>query len=240
MLEDGDRIRLGSATVSFVFYFQSSDPEQKTVAVTMVHQVGELQKELIASTSIENEGRPGGGAPKEPSPLAEDQELHEGSVRLKLHVEEGGMELVLDFARQIRNNPDTRILRMVNEPGGSVHIWMALRQPVSLRQMLSEVEGVASVSPTRGRDLSTGSPDEPLTVMRSKKEVSSPSSALSTCVSCKELIEPGIKICSHCGKTQTWYALLRPTNNATTPLLIERQLTTPTGGLTSLIGYLTA
>ena len=203
LLEDGDRIRLGAATVSFVFYCQSSMTEERTVAVTVVRQVGEHQQKLTGSTSLENERRPGGGPSQEARLLVEDQDLHEGSVRLILHVAEGGMGLVLNFAREIRDNPETRVLRMVNEPGGAVHIWIALRQPVSLRQILSGVPGVVNVSPTRGRDLSIESDDAPLTVMLSKEDLaSSASSGLSACVSCEELLEPGTKICPHCREVQ--------------------------------------
>ena len=203
LLEDGDRLRLGSAKISFVFYCESALNQERTVSVTVVRQVDENQQEPIAGTSQEKEGRPDGSSSQAALPHGEDQDLVEGSVRLILHVPDGGMGLVLNFAKQMRDNQDTRVLRMVNEPGGAVHIWIALRQPVSLRQILGEVAGVVNVSPTQGRDLSIGSTDAPLTVMLNKEDLASPASSdLSPCVSCNELLEPGTQICPHCRKGQ--------------------------------------
>ena len=204
LLKDGDRIRFGVANVSLLFYCESSITRQVTVSVTSAHRVVENQHELPAGASHENDGQAAGGSSHEAHQLAEEVELYEGSARLVLKVAESGdMGLVLDFARQIRDNADLRVLRMLNEPGGAVHIWIGIRQPIALRQLLAEVGGVVDVSPTLGRDLSIGAADAPLTVSLSKKDLgSSRSSDWAPCVNCSELLEPGTTQCPRCRKTQ--------------------------------------
>ena len=83
-----------------------------------------------------------------------------------------------------------------------VEAWLFLRRPVSLRDWLGDMDGVARVSETHGRDLKPGSTDTPLTVLLDSTQLSSTVEA-SICVSCNELLEPSTTVCTHCGKTQT-------------------------------------
>ena len=203
LLKDGDRIGLGGAEVSVVFYCQTQITQEISLALTAVHQVVEDQHELAAGISHDDERPAASSFPQEARQLSEDDQLYEGSARLNLKVEEGGMGLVLDFVRQIRDNPDCRILRMVNDPGGGVHIWMGLRQPVSLRRMLTEVDGVINVSSPRGRDLSIDGADGPLTVELSREALASTDSSNGVpCVNCMEPLEPGTTKCPYCFQTQ--------------------------------------
>ena len=76
----------------------------------------------------------------------------------------GNTGLVVNFTQQLREKPELRLMRMENNRIGGVDIWLGLRQPIPLRTLLGEVEGVADVSRPAGRDLSFEGSDPPLTV----------------------------------------------------------------------------
>ena len=139
LLKDGDTITVG--TVSLVFY----SPIPPTVEVTVVlDRARETSKFEVAAYD-------------------EEDELYEGTVRLSVHAE-GPPGPVVAFAQRLDKKPECRLIRMSNNVSSGVDVWLALREPVSLRQLL-RVEGVAEVSATRGRDLSPESDDAPLTVL---------------------------------------------------------------------------
>ena len=83
-----------------------------------------------------------------------------------------------------------------NNREGGTDIWLALREPIPLRDMLAGMDQVAEVSPTGGRDLSVEGEDTPLTVMLKTGGDTIP------CVNCKEPLEAGTAVCPHCRKTQ--------------------------------------
>ena len=94
---------------------------------------------------------------------AEEQQLYEGNVRL-IVVPQGNMGLVVNFTQQVRNYPELRILRLADNGADYVDIWLALRQPIPLSDILGEMAGVAEVSPTQRRALGPGSEDPYLEV----------------------------------------------------------------------------
>jgi hypothetical protein len=84
--------------------------------------------------------------------LEPDEEgLYEGTVHLLLLVE-GGMGLIFNFTQQLRERPVFRLLRLNNNSGGGVDIWLGLREPVALEQTLLEMEGIVEVSPEPEED----------------------------------------------------------------------------------------
>ena len=72
---------------------------------------------------------------------------------------------MLSLTQQLRSQSDLRILRMVIEESGDVTIWLALRQPIPLLQMLSEMEGVSSVRRTPASEPSADSNGAALTLL---------------------------------------------------------------------------
>ena len=104
------------------------------------------------------EGAPAEAGPSQQDPesdvftkLIEDQQLYDGEIRI--HVQsEGNMRLVVSFVKQVRENSDLRMLRLANSPTGGVDIWLGMRQPIPLRKVLGEMQGVADVSPTPEHD----------------------------------------------------------------------------------------
>ena len=168
-LKDGDSIRLAASSVHYIFQF----PTAKTLQLTLVQSAVEGQAEsgesgapetLLTDAIDVNSAQP-----------PEVDELYEGTVRLNLRAG-GNMGPVVNFTQRLGDTPEFRVLRMANNREGGVDLWLALRQPVSLRRVLSALEGVAAVSPTRGRDLSIESSDAPLTLVLGTQEPSVPPS----------------------------------------------------------------
>ena len=173
VLKDGDTLRLGTSKVSFTFH----SPGSETEAITLTTAMDAVPPTQSAETS---------------------EAVYEGTVRLKLG---GGMALVVEFVRRLRDQPDFRLLRMVRSHQGDTEIWLALRGHVSLHKVLGAVEGVVYVSPTRGRDLSLGSKDPPLTVQLGVEDPSGEPD-WTPCVDCRELLEPGTTVCPRCRRSQ--------------------------------------
>ena len=199
LLKDGDEIRLGASKQSISFRHSSAN----TIQITLVQPA--ITPEALEETMEAEQGPPAATVDEsEASPTEESlEEFYEGTVRLNVHVE-GNMGLVVNFVQQVRERPDLRLLRLTNNRKGGVDVWIALREPVPLRQVINDMDGVSGVGIPAGRDLSPGSEDSPLTVhlkLEALTEESAPSWAL--CVKCKEALEPGTTVCPSCGATQT-------------------------------------
>ena len=152
LLEDGDSIRLGGSKTSYGFRC----PTANTLQLTLTHAAASESGQPDVSASA-----------TQPSPIvaaADHEDLYEGTVRLNVRAE-GSMGLVVHFTQRLSERPEFRLLRLTSTRRGGVEVWLALRQPISLQKMLSAVEGVVDISPTKGRDLSPGSADAPLTIM---------------------------------------------------------------------------
>ena len=72
----------------------------------------------------------------------------EGDVRLSVQVE-GRIGLVVSFVQQLREMPAMRLRRLSNDKGDGVTLWVALREPASLLDVLGRMEGVSEVAPDR-------------------------------------------------------------------------------------------
>ena len=75
-------------------------------------------------------------------PVSEEGALYEGTVRLDVNVR-GNMGLVVSFMKTLRERPELRLLRLSNQPEGGVSITLGLREPVRLREIVSDMEGVS-------------------------------------------------------------------------------------------------
>ena len=207
LLKDGDRIRLGSSKMSFVFRHSVADTLQLTLAQPSLEDTWE--GEAGAEPADQSASKEKAAALAVDAP-PEKEDLYEGTVRLNVRVT-GGMGLVVNFVQQIRLRPELRMLRLANKRSGGVDVWVGIREPVSLRSILSEMDAVSEVSPTRGRDLSLGGQDPPLTVLLAAMDEDSatndadsePPANWEPCVSCKTPVEPDVITCPHCGYTPT-------------------------------------
>ena len=177
VLKDGDTISLGGSEISHVFCVPPPETQQVTVTLS----------------SVEGDTKGPEDAPDEP---------YQGTVRLRL-VAQAGMWQVLGFRNRLLERPEFRLVRMVRLDGGDMELWIGLRKPVALAENLREIEGVADVSQTAGRDLAPGSEDRPLTVqLETYLRPERP-----TCVHCDALLTPRLAVCPRCRKSQPSVAL---------------------------------
>ena len=79
-----------------------------------------------------------------------DDELYEGNVTLILEAG-SGVGQVLQFLRELRREPEVRLVRLASKLQTGVGIRLALRQPLHLKTMLPKIKGVSQVSPTLER-----------------------------------------------------------------------------------------
>ena len=94
---------------------------------------------------------------------AEDRELYEGNVRIIVMARDK-MGLLVSFAQQVREYPELRLLRLTDSGVDGVDIRLALRQPIPLRDILGEMEGVSEVRPAQSHALRPVGEDPYLTV----------------------------------------------------------------------------
>jgi pSer/pThr/pTyr-binding forkhead associated (FHA) protein len=199
LLKDSDTIRLGASKASFVYH----SPTAETLILTLETTVGVVETPTQAVTKAEPPSEPEHAVtPSDVSLSVDNDETYEGTVRLNVK-SEGSLGSVIRFVQRLGENEDCKILRLAGDARKSgVEAWLFLRRPLSLRDWLGDMEGVARVSETEGRDLRPGSSDTPLTVMLDATQFSSTVES-SLCVNCNEILEPGTTVCTHCGKTQT-------------------------------------
>ena len=139
MLQHGDRIQLAFSTVSHLFS-SGNRPLDHSMPSIPVEEIRSI--ESLSANSQESEELVKTGPPLT---QYEEPELYEGNVRLTVDVE-GQIRLVISFVTELRLNSHLRMLRMeVNSPE-IVDIWLALREPVPLRQVLGRMEIVDQVS----------------------------------------------------------------------------------------------
>ena len=201
MLQDGDSIRLGASTVSYIF----RSPVASTMAITLEQPaIGEGADDDTGVVDVVTE-------PVSPMtvatelPLFQDaaaaddpDEPYEGDVQLSVYVVDGGMGMMVTFVQQLRERAEFRVSRMGNNSQGGVDVSLVLREPLALRQVLAHLEGVAKVSraPNAGDEAA-------LSVMLQAEDTSSQGSAESPlCVHCKAPLEPTAAVCPSCRKTQ--------------------------------------
>ena len=82
-------------------------------------------------------------APQQPA----DGEMYEGTTRLMVSTP-GPVRNLINFVGELRQNPQFRLLRLVaNQQQEGMDIWLGLREPMPLRSLLREIEGVSEVTP---------------------------------------------------------------------------------------------
>ena len=78
--------------------------------------------------------------------LGPKAEIYEGTVRVKVEIG-GQVRSIIDFVATLRHDSRMRLLRMVGNPPHNVVIWLSLREPMPLGQILDQMEAVAEVDP---------------------------------------------------------------------------------------------
>lgn len=83
------------------------------------------------------------GTSKEPSPDSAD-EVYEGTVKLNVVAIEGARQVV-HFVEELRKKPDFQLLQLVGNHKEGVGVWLGLRAPLRLKEVLRQMEGVSQV-----------------------------------------------------------------------------------------------
>ena len=106
--------------------------------------------EALEPESFDDSPRPDADEVSEELPEPSDDELYEGMVRLNVTAN-GCARQVVYFIDGLSRRSEFRLLRMVgNHRNKGADIWLGLRQPLSLKTALHDMEGVASVDALLG------------------------------------------------------------------------------------------
>lgn len=97
------------------------------------------------------------GADDEATPEAMDEDLYEGTVRVKVEAE-GDIQHVVHFVQELRQKSQLRLLRLVSNSQKNVDILLGLREPVKLKDLLFEIDGVAEVTPAENETEASNQP----------------------------------------------------------------------------------
>lgn len=135
LLIDGDEITLASSETIIVFRHFSAGTLKMTVM-----QAPPFEEDM--SATVESSADGDGEATPEPV----DEDLYEGTVRVKVKAE-GDIQHVVHFVQELRQKSQLRLLRLVSNSQKNVDILLGLREPVKLKDLLFEIEGVAEVTP---------------------------------------------------------------------------------------------
>ena len=99
------------------------------------------------------------GALREPSAAVSqtprDQGFSEGTVYITVG-EQSCARRVLDFVQELCNRPQLRLTRLVGSYQEGVELWLRLREPLCVEEVLLQVEGVASAVRVPSADAEEG------------------------------------------------------------------------------------
>lgn len=96
------------------------------------------------------------GTSEQPSQASVDG-VYEGTVKLRVEAEEH-VRQVIHFVDALRQKSDFRLLQLVGNYKEGVGIWLGLRSPLRLKEVLLQMEGVSQVDAPGWRDLDGSEP----------------------------------------------------------------------------------
>jgi hypothetical protein len=71
-------------------------------------------------------------------------ELYAGTVILRVEAKDS-LRQMIHFIEALRQKPDLRLLQLVGSIKEGMGIWLGLRTPVPLKEVLLDIEGVSQV-----------------------------------------------------------------------------------------------
>lgn len=89
--------------------------------------------------------------------LDSDDNIYEGTVKLSVEARDS-VRQVIHFVEALRRRSDFRLLQMVGSREGRVRIWLGLRSPLQLEQVLLEMESVSQVDVPKHADRDSDGP----------------------------------------------------------------------------------
>jgi pSer/pThr/pTyr-binding forkhead associated (FHA) protein len=152
-LRHGDRIQLARSTILHVFTHDGGIPREPMAPPPISR---DLHGVSLAPGGPPEAGNGFGCSPEygcEPENRDSgaqglgrlvEAELYEGAVRLDVGIE-GKIWLVVNFVTELRRNTQLRVLRLQSNPLQGVEIWLALREPIPLKEILGQMEEVTLV-----------------------------------------------------------------------------------------------
>ena len=115
---------------------------------------------VVARTAVEDGSRESDELLRQ---LDDSGELYEGKVWLNVSFR-GDVRSMVSFVRQVNLVPALRLMWMANQSKSDSDIWLGLRQPMPLRNMIGDMDGVQDVMPGRTGNGRSGDTDPHLTV----------------------------------------------------------------------------
>ena len=123
------------------------------------------------STGLAERAPPGGSGAEGPPHPAEDtknsagphrasDDIYEGIVMLKVHSEGDILQLVY-FLGEMRRMPQFRLMRLIGNRH-EVEILLRLREPVNLKDLLGQIQGVTQVGPSPEESTAGAAGDSPV------------------------------------------------------------------------------
>ncbi len=119
-------------------------------------QQGPQQPEPEPETEVEEEApEPPGIAEVQPPTSA--AEVYEGTVKLRVNATDAHRQ-VIQFVEELRQNSAFRLLKLVGGYEVGVDIWLGLRAPLSVKEVLLGMKGVSEVEPADQLDQNLSTP----------------------------------------------------------------------------------
>ena len=150
LLQQGDQIQLGASEVVFAYLVQYRPTFGTPDTVPLIEEESVIgATEGPAQDSQENDGN------------VNVEFLVAGNVVLNIQTEGNEGQMLIRFVGELRKNPPFRFLRLAKNRKSGVDVWLSLRWPIKLTEVLSANEVVADVSGGR-RDTDGDENDGPV------------------------------------------------------------------------------
>ena len=176
LLKHGDQIRLANSNISHIFSYVEAFsstvalPPSVEETLSLIPQMPEPQEppEILETTPDCGQSPDGWNGVPEQLESPSENEIYEGNVKLRVEWD-GRIQLLIDFVTKLRTWPLIRVVRLVGNSTTDVEICLALREPLSLKQMLAKMEGVSQLTELSQEEAGPGGPERVLDVRLSKE-----------------------------------------------------------------------
>ena len=145
--------------------FQSAVSGAETMVNTRDSFGGDAVRNDSPSTGLAERAPPadsGVEGPPHPAEVTENasDDIYEGTVMLKVH-SEGDIHQLVYFLGEMRRMPQFRMMRLIGNRH-EVEILLRLREPVNLKDLLSQIQGVTQVGPSPQESTAGAADDSPV------------------------------------------------------------------------------
>jgi len=176
LLKHGDQIRLANHNIYHVFSYVEAFSHSVALPPSVEETLGLIlrmpepqEPPEILETTPDCVQSPDGwnGVPEQLGSPSEDG-IYEGNVKLRVEWD-GRIQLLIEFVTMLRTCPQVRVVRLVGNSTTDVEICLALREPLRLKEMLAQMEGVSQLTELSQEEAGPGGPERVLDVRLSKE-----------------------------------------------------------------------